>query len=173
MMDVRSRPYSRFNPQLNRELLARNLTVYGIKYTFLGVELGGRSDDPSCYENGCIRYDRVAATPSFQQGLDRLIQDTAGRPMALMCAEKEPLNCHRALLVGQELAARNVPVGHILADGELETHEAAMERLLAIHGGAQQGELFASPGDRVNWAVATQAKRIGYKRRGQDSLARR
>ena len=65
VIDVRSTPYSRFNPQFNRESLARNLTACGIEYSFLGVELGGRSDDPSCYENGRIRYDRVAATRRF------------------------------------------------------------------------------------------------------------
>ena len=165
--DVRSAPYSRFNPQFNREALARNLAACGIEYVFLGLELGGRSDDPSCYENGRIRYDRVAATPSFQRGLDRVVQNAGGRPVALMCAEKEPLNCHRTLLVAQALTARGVPVAHILADGGLETHAAAMERLLAIHGGAQQGELFASPGGRIEWAVARQTERIGYLRRGQ------
>ena len=167
VIDVRSTPYSRFNPQFNRESLARNVTACGIQYSFLGVELGGRSDDPSCYENGRIRYDRVAATPSFRQGLDRVVQDAGGRPAALVCAEKEPLDCHRTLLVAQALTARGVPVGHILADGGLETHTAAMERLLALHGGTQQRELFASPGDRVEWAVAKQTERIGYLRRGQ------
>ena len=163
VIDVRSTPYSRFNPQFNRESLARNLTACGIEYSFLGVELGGRSDDPSCYENGRIRYDRVAATPSFRQGLDRVVQDAGGRPAALMCAEKEPLDCHRTLLIAQALAARGVRVGHILADGGSETHAAAMQRLLALHGGARQGELFASPGGRIEWAVARQAERIGYK----------
>ena len=165
--DVRSTPYSRFNPQFNRESLVRNLTAHGIEYAFLGVELGGRSDDPSCYENGRIRYDRLAATSSFRRGLDRVVQNAGGRPVALMCAEKEPLNCHRTLLVAQALTARGVPVGHILADGGLETHAAAMERLLALHGDTQQGELFASPGGLVEWAVARQAERIGYLRRGQ------
>ena len=163
--DVRSAPYSRFNPQFNREALARNLTACGIEYVFLGLELGGRSDDPSCYENGRIRYDRVAATPPFRQGLDRVVQDAGGRPAALMCAEKEPLDCHRTLLVAQALKARGVPVEHILADGGLETHAAAMERLLALHGGTQQGELFASPDGRIEWAVARQTERIGYRAR--------
>lgn len=166
VIDVRSTPYSRFNPQFNREPLVRNLTSRGIEYVFLGVELGGRSDDPSCYENGRIRYDRVAAIPSFQRGLDRVVQDAADRPVVLMCAEKEPLDCHRTLLVARALAARGLPVGHILADSGLETHTAAMERLLAIHGGPQQGELFARPDGRVEWAVARQTERIGYRWRG-------
>jgi len=166
VIDVRSTPYSRFNPQFNREPLARSLTACDVEYVFLGVELGGRSDDPSCYENGRIRYDRVAATPSFQRGLDRVVDAVGGRPVALMCAEKEPLDCHRTLLVAQVLTARGVPVGHILADGGVETHAGVMERLIALHGGTQQGELFASPGDRVEWAVAKQTERIGYLRRG-------
>ena len=128
--------------------------------------MGGRSDDPSCYENGRIRYDRVAKTPSFEQGLDRIVQDTPDHPVALMCAEKEPLNCHRTPLVAQALAARWVVVGHILADGGLETHAEAMERLLVIHGRAQQAELFVSPRARIEWAVARQAERVGYRRRG-------
>ena len=165
VMDVRSTPYSRFNPQFNRESLARSLAEREIGYVFLGVELGGRSDDPSCYENGRIRYDWVAATGSFQRGLARVLQDAVGNRVALMCAEKEPLNCHRTLLVTQALAAHGIVVGHILADGELETHAKAMERLLAIHGGAQQADLFVSPGARIEWAVARQAERIGYRRR--------
>ena len=167
MTDIRSRPYSRFNPQFNRESLARSLAQCGIVYVFLGAELGGRSDDPSCYENGRIRYDRVAATPSFRRGLDRVVRDAGGRTVALMCAEKEPLNCHRTLLVAQALATREVTVSHILADGGVETHAAAMKRLLAIHGGGPQGELFASPGGLVEWAVARQVERIGYRMRRQ------
>ena len=167
VMDIRSRPYSRFNPQFNRESLARSLAQCGIVYVFLGAELGGRSDDPSCYENGRIRYDRVAATPSFRRGLGRVVRDAGGRTVALMCAEKEPLNCHRTLLVAQALATREVTVRHILADGGVETHAAAMKRLLAIHGGGPQGELFASPGGLVEWAVARQVERIGYRMRRQ------
>ena len=70
--DVRSAPYSRFNPQFNRETLRHALTEAGIAYVYLGLELGGRSDDPACYEDGRIRYDRVAETRNFKDGLRRL-----------------------------------------------------------------------------------------------------
>ena len=165
--DVRSAPYSRFNPQFNREPLARSLVACGIEYVFLGLELGGRSDDPSCYENGRIRYDRLGATQLFQRGLDRVVHDMAGHHIALMCAEKEPLECHRTLLVAQALHTRGVAAGHILADGGLETHAAAMDRLLTMHGDPKQGALFGLPGDRIERAVAKQAERIAYKRAGQ------
>ena len=164
--DVRSAPYSRFNPQFNREPLARSLVACGIEYVFLGLELGGRSDDPSCYENGRIRYDRLGSTQLFQRGLDRVVHDMAGHRIALMCAEKEPLECHRTLLVAQALQTRGVAVGHILTDGALESHAAAMDRLLAMHGDSKQGAFFGLPGDRIERAVAKQAERIAYKKGG-------
>ena len=69
VVDVRSAPYSRFNPQFNREPFAAALDGEGIRYVYLGDALGGRSEDPACYEDGRIRYDRVAETESFRSGL--------------------------------------------------------------------------------------------------------
>lgn len=163
LADVRSVPFSRYNPQFNREPLARSLVARGIEYAFLGLELGGRSDDPSCYENGRIRYDRISKTEPFQRGLDRIIHDAANRRLALMCAEKEPLACHRALLVARALEARGVGVEHILSDGRLETHFDAMDRLLAIYGDPQQGELFECRDQQIARTIARQAQRIARK----------
>ena len=163
--DVRSTPYSRFNPQYNRESLARSLAARDIGYVFLGRELGGRPDDPACYENGRVRYDRVAATPMFQRGLDRVVQAAAGHNVAIMCAEKEPLECHRTLLVAQALEALDVSVEHILADGGMETHAAAMDRLLVMHGDLPQGELFGQHGDRIKRTIARQVERMTARKR--------
>ena len=163
--DVRSTPYSRFNPQFNRESLARGLVSYGIEYVYLGRELGGRPDDPACYENGRIRYDRVAATPVFQRGLERLVHDAADHGVAILCAEKEPLECHRTLLVAQALEAHGTAVRHIRADGTLETHAAAMDRLLVMHGDLPQGELFGQHGDRIQRAIARQTARMTARKR--------
>ncbi|MDE0031109.1 MAG: DUF488 domain-containing protein [Deltaproteobacteria bacterium] len=165
VVDVRSTPYSRFNPQYNREPLARSLTARGIEYVYLGWELGGRPDDPACYENGRVRYDRVEATPMFQRGLDRVLQAAAGHRVAMMCAEKEPLECHRTLLVAQALESRGVSVDHILADGGLEAHAAAMDRLLVMHGDPPQGELFGQHGDRIKRAIARQVERMAARKR--------
>ena len=163
--DVRSTPYSRFNPQFNRDSLADSLASHGIEYVFLGRELGGRPDDPACYENGRVRYDRVAATPAFQRGLDRVMQDAGARGVAIMCAEKEPLECHRTLLVAQALESRSVSVEHILADGRLEPHAAAMDRLLVMHGDVPQRELFGQHGDRIKRAIAWQVERMGARKK--------
>ena len=128
--DVRSVPYSRFNPQFRREALRRELMAAGIAYVFLGGELGGRSDDPTCYREGRICYDQVSKTQNFNDGLRRLEEGMAKHRIALMCAEKEPLHCHRTLLVAQALDERGVAVSHIHADGRLESHCDAMDRLL-------------------------------------------
>lgn len=161
--DVRSSPYSRFNPQFNREALANRLAANGIEYAFLGRELGGRPDDASCYENGRVRYDRVSKTPSFQEGLQRIVRDMNGRRIALMCSEKEPLECHRTLLVAQSLQAQGVAVEHILANGDLETHAAAMNRLLSLHDDPGQADLFEPRNERIARAIAKQTERIAYK----------
>ncbi len=108
--DVRSSPFSQFNPQFNREPLEQCLKANGIRYVFLGKELGARSEDRSCYLDGRVQYGRLAQTPLFQSGLDRVLQGAAKYRVALMCAEKEPLECHRTLLVAKALAERGQPV---------------------------------------------------------------
>ena len=122
-------PYSRRHPQFNRETLKESLKASGIAYVFLGKELGARSTDPACYENGRVQFRKLAATRLFRSGLKRVLDGSEQMRIALMCAEKDPLNCHRTLLVTRELVALGRKVNHILADGEIETHEAAMNRL--------------------------------------------
>ena len=158
--DIRSAPYSQFNPQFNRETLAYSLATYKIEYAFFGKELGGRPNDASCYENGRIRYDRVSKTRSFQKGIERVMENIAGHCVTLMCAEKEPLQCHRTLLVAQALQVRGIAVKHILADGGLETHDTAMNRLLALHGYLQQENLFEERNERIERAIARQTEQM-------------
>lgn len=159
--DVRSAPFSRFNPQFNRDALEQFLKANGIRYVFLGKELGARSDDRSCYILGRVQYGRLAQTSLFQSGLDRVSQGTARYRVALMCAEKEPLECHRTLLVAKALVARGLPVLHIHADGHLETHEAAMERLLAVTGLPNE-DLFRSKEELLSEALARQEQQVAY-----------
>src|ERR1017187_1227259 len=128
--DVRSQPYSRMNPQFNREELEKALLTRGITYRFLGKELGARSDDPSCYQGGKVKYDRLAETDLFKRGLKRIIRGLKENfRITLMCAEKEPLECHRAILIARYLTSLGINVLHIHADGQLETHEDALSRL--------------------------------------------
>ena len=163
--DVRSAPYSRFNPLFNRELLAAALKAKGIGYVYLGRELGGRSDDRSCYEDGRIRYDRLARTDRFREGLERVVRGAAEHRVALMCAEKEPLDCHRTLLVARALDERGMKVAHILFDGRLEPHAEAMDRLLAELDLEPEDDLLRQlqPRDELlAEAIARQAGRVGH-----------
>jgi len=129
LADVRSTPYSRFNPHFNREKLRAALQTAGISYLFFGEELGARSKDPGCYEEGRVSYAKLAKTELFKAGLERLTDDSKTHRIALMCAEKETLNCHRTILVSRELVNAGIPVSHILDDGSIETHSAAISRL--------------------------------------------
>jgi len=163
--DVRSTPYSRFNPQFNREKLQASLAAAAIRYVFLGEELGARSKDPECYdETGRVSYAKLAGTPSFRHGLDRLMTGMRDHRIAIMCAEREPLDCHRTILVTRELEKLGVPVTHILADGSLEAHTHAMERLAASLE-VPESDLFSDRAERFETAYELQAKKVAYVRR--------
>jgi uncharacterized protein (DUF488 family) len=159
--DVRSAPFSRFNPQFNRDALVRDLRVQGIKYVFLGRELGARAEDRALYENGRVRYARLAQTDLFKQGIERVIQGISEHRIALMCAEREPLECHRTLLVARALEEQGVEVTHILGDGRLESHRTAMERLLDV-AGLPHEDLFRSQQDLIAEALTRQEEKVAY-----------
>lgn len=161
LADVRSVPFSRFNPQFNRKSIERALMACEIRYVFLGRELGGRTDDSSCYENGRVQYGLLARTEPFRAGIDRVIRGAGEYRVALMCSEKEPLDCHRTLLVAPALTKAGILVEHILADGRVESHEAAMERLLALVG-LRREDLFRSKGELIEAALIRQAGRVAY-----------
>lgn len=155
LADVRSTPYSRFNPQFRRDSLAAALNESGIEYLFLGEELGARSKDRSCYVDGRVSYRKLAATDLFRQGIDRLLAAAKTHTVAIMCAEKDPLDCHRTILVARELVARGEPVAHILATGDVKSHDEVMVRL--------REKLKIEPGDLFGDDVNEQA----YELRGQ------
>jgi len=140
----------------------------GIAYRFLGEELGARSDDPACYEGGKVQYDRLAKTPVFKSGIERVRSGMKNYRIVLMCAEKEPLECHRAILVARHLVALGISVQHIHADGSLESHDAAIERL-AVLLNLPESDLFRSHEDVLEDAYRLQGNRIAYER-GQDEL---
>ena len=160
--DVRSAPYSRFNPQFNRETLKRSLLERGIRYVFLGRELGARSNDPSCYKDGQVQYARLARTEQFRSGIERVEQGAKRYRMALMCAEQDPLACHRSILVAPALIERGLRVHHILANGDLETHEDLLERLLDRLGIADANPLPEFRNELIAEALVRQERRIAY-----------
>jgi len=134
VVDVRSRPFSRRFPWFSQTRLAQHLQGQSIAYLPRGDALGGRPDDPALLRDGIADYEAIAATRHFQSGLDEISAlSKHGRP-CLMCAEREPLDCHRFLLVARALADRGLRVAHLLADGSIEPHAATEDRLLAAIG---------------------------------------
>jgi uncharacterized protein (DUF488 family) len=120
LADVRSVPHSRFARQYNRRSLERALDEAGIRYLYLGAELGGRPEEAELRDElGHVRYDLVAAAPRFSEGLARLGQAATAARVAVMCSEEDPTRCHRRLLLAPALVARGVEVRHIRKDGSV------------------------------------------------------
>ncbi|KAA2245402.1 DUF488 domain-containing protein [Chitinophaga agrisoli] len=115
LIDVRSIPYSRFNPQFNRNQLQTALALQGIRYVFMGDSLGGRPSDPDCYQtDGCVNYEVISAKDSFKDSIRRLQKAYAQNvPLAIMCSESDPARCHRSKLIGAVLVQEQVIVHHI------------------------------------------------------------
>lgn len=160
--DVRSTPYSGYSPHFNRESLRSALQQHQIRYVFLGRELGARSDDPACYENGRVQYKRLAQTELFQRGIERVESGANAYRIALMCAEKDPLDCHRAILVAPALCRNGTPVQHILADGRLEDHESSITRLLESSGYRTDNTFPEMQADLVEQALEAQERKIAF-----------
>lgn len=161
--DVRSSPYSTFNPQFNRENLQKSLNESGIAYVYLGRELGPRSEDPSCYVDGKVQYDRLARTEAFRRGTERLLTGLKTHRIALMCAEKDPIACHRMILICRALRSEPLDIAHILEDGATEALRASELRLLQALK-MPQLRLLESVDDLILRAYDAQARRIAHVR---------
>ncbi len=161
LCDVRSSPYSRFMPQYNRESLKEEVARHRILYLYLGAELGPRSADPTCYENGKVRYERLAAREIFQQGLGRLRKAMESHRVVLMCAEKDPLTCHRMILICRNLAGDDIVIRHILEDGSLEDNRDTEKRLMKVLK-IDPADLFSTEADQIRRAYDLQAEKIAY-----------
>ena len=160
--DLRSEPYSRHAPQFCKRDLKDALRDAGIGYVFLGRELGGRTDEAGLLTDGRVDFEKLAGAPDFLVGLDRLRHGAATHRVALLCAEKDPLHCHRALLVSRHLRGPTLEVQHIHADGTLESHVALERRLLEAHGLGEE-DLFTPFETRLHRAYVRQAERVAFR----------
>lgn len=121
LIDVRSKPYSRYKPDFSKERLEAHLQRADIRYVFMGDSLGGRPDDAACYtSSGKVDYAKINEQDFYRQGIDRLMKAQAqGLAVSIMCSEGKPENCHRSKLIGKTLAQRGISVAHIDENGEL------------------------------------------------------
>lgn len=159
--DVRSSPYSKHNPQFNREPFQANLARADIAYVFLGRELGARIEDRSCYKDNQVQFDKVALTDLFQKGLARLRQGIDNHVVSLLCAEKDPVMCHRMILVCRNLRSEPFEIQHILETGQLESNTQAEQRLMEMHH-ILGNDLFVGEEELIGKAYDLQAKKIAY-----------
>jgi uncharacterized protein (DUF488 family) len=160
--DVRSQPYSSRFPQYSKEALEQSLKENQIRYVFLGKELGARRAEDCCYVEGQAKYELIAKTPAFARGIERVIHGLSKYRLALLCSERDPLTCHRTVLVCKHLRGRGFDIEHILADGTLESQEELESRMLNSLGKSQQS-LFASREETVEQAYEEQGEKIAYR----------
>jgi uncharacterized protein (DUF488 family) len=159
--DVRSVPFSRRFPWFSGPALAARLQGADIAYLPFGDALGGRPRDPALYCDGVADYEKMAQAPPFRAGLDRLSKAMGRFRLCLMCAEREPLDCHRCLLVGRALAEHGFALGHILPDGTIEPHAATQDRLLGRSGEAD--DLFGARAERLAAAYRARARKVAAR----------
>jgi uncharacterized protein (DUF488 family) len=169
--DVRSSPYSKVFPQFNRTALHEALEGRGVSYVFLGVELGGRTNDLTCYDSGKLNYVKLGNSCLFQAGLSRIRAGMAKYRIAILCSEKDPLLCHRALLIARQLEAQGTQVEHILEVNVAEEHSKSVGRLLRLLQ-LETTHLFKTPEDVVDMAYGLQADKIAYELEQDNSLLR-
>lgn len=141
LIDVRTAPYSGYKPDFSKERLERALGQQGIRYVFMGEQLGGRPADPDCYSGEKVDYEKIKVKGWYQEGIGRITNAfQQQRRVVLMCSEGKPENCHRSKLLGVSLTDLNIPVAHIDENNQLKTQ---VEVIVQLTGG--QLGLFGEP----------------------------
>lgn len=159
--DVRSSPYSRINPDYCRDRLQQRLKAAGIAYVFMGEELGARRVERECYVDRQACYERIGRLPLFQAGINRVRVGLQDHRIALLCAEKDPITCHRMVLVCRQFRADPVDIQHIREDGLLESNVAAERRMLAS-AGVHSADLFIDQHELLDEAYRRQGRKIAW-----------
>ncbi|UTY23688.1 DUF488 domain-containing protein [Treponema denticola] len=168
IVDVRSSPYSRYKPEYNKETLKQKLLDNNIYYVFLGSELGARSEDDTCYIGDRADYSRISKTDNFKKGVNRLINGLEKYTIALMCAEIDPLRCHRNILVCRSIRKYNVNISHILDNGRIETNDSAETRLVSEYS-MNKNDMFMTEEEVIESAYDRRSLEIAYKRSNNDN----
>ncbi len=170
LIDVRSSPFSRFAQDFNKGVLANSLKNTNIKYVLMGDYFGARPQDKTLYsEEGYLDFEKVQNTENFKKGLNNIIKGLKqNNNICLMCTEKDPIDCHRAIMVARAFSLKGIDVSHILQNGEIQTQKELDERLLDLYfPDRNQLSLFAednlSREQMLVEAYRKRNKKIGYE----------
>lgn len=170
--DVRSTPYSRFAEDYNRENIKMVLIKNNLQYLFFGEEFGARREEKSLYTDGIVDFEKVAKSIKFLEGMERIESGlNKGYRIALMCTEKEPIQCHRAILVSRNLSNKGIEVSHIMPDGSLVEHKSLeLELVDKYFPNRNQISLFDlnEPIDYINESYKKANYEIGYIEGGEE-----
>jgi uncharacterized protein (DUF488 family) len=157
--DVRQHPYSKYVPHFNKDIIKQSLSKVKIKYVFMGEVLGARPKDTNCYTDSYVDFKKLANASFFKDGIYRLLDGSKRLRIALMCAEKDPVTCHRTILICRELKKNNIKILHILSNSTIEENEITEKRLLNLHK-LQNDELFRSYEERLDDAYNKQGRKM-------------
>lgn len=143
LIDVRTNPFSKFFPDYSRKALEDVSRSYGIKYVFMGDDLGGKPLDRTCYDkDGHVIYKEIMKKEFFTRSAKRLLTaNSKGIKIACMCSELNPQDCHRTKLIGEYLYENGVEICHIKKDGQLVSHKIVMNE---ITGGLNTHDIFGN-----------------------------
>ena len=158
--DVRSYPVSGRFPQFNKSEIKSRLRGAGIRYVFLGEALGARPGDMACYDKGVVDFDKVRETDLFKEGLASLRRGALDYRICLLCAERDPADCHRTWLVAQTLHDAGATIGHILADGSSLSHDALLRRVAGVDSGTSS--LFGDDAEVLVAAARRESARVAH-----------
>lgn len=169
VLDVRSTPYSQFAENYNRENIRAILKKAGIEYSFMGSYFGARPENRTLYsKDGYLDFEKARNSVKFQNGVNNVIKGIGeGNNITLMCTEKDPIECHRAIMVARTFFERGVDVQHILADSSLQSHDVLNQRLINMYfPDRYQMSLFVSENksdkECLEDAYRIHNKKIGY-----------
>ena len=173
VIDVRSSPYSERYPHYNKGIIENTLRANKIHYRNYANEFGARQNDPSYYnEEGYLDFENFSESEQFQYGVKKICDSVErGYHVVFMCAEKSPIQCHRAIMVSKVFHSKGFDVIHILPNGETITQSQLEEELLNIYfPQRKQLSLFQTSDmtdeEYICEAYRLQNKKIGYRREG-------
>ena len=162
IVDVRSSPFSSYYSDYNKESLKVSLKQKDIGYVFLGDNLGARIKAPERYDNyGKAVYEKISVHPIFLEGINRLKIGIEKYRISLLCAEKDPINCHRNILICKNLKSEDINIYHILPFGKIEKNDDTEKRLLKLFG-LENDDMFLSYTERLENVYKLQGTKIAF-----------